>query len=409
MADSILDAEIRRDVQRQRFGTSLVRTEIRPTAQLLSRSIPRLMADFDTTDITNTELNKLTAAIRAEVKTEWGGMWDEITTDLNTMAVIDGEAITETYNDVVPEAMVAPASEAIERAAKSSVMTLTGQTVQAGTWAQFVAANTDTTSKIVVGVVREGFNNSLPLNEIVQQLRGKYNRQTKQFVGGVINGTARSRAESLARTGISHYANVSRDQFANTNKDIIESRILFATLDNVTTTICFGRHLNEYKTGEKYPPLPFHYNERSQYIFKTPGFDPLNTERPAVGGQSGPEAEEEFNKRKSRQDNLRANRAEKRADGETTPETKSKVTFRGRKDTDIFDVEQISAKKTSDSWLRDQPTWFVESSLGKTRAKLFIDGDLHIDRFTDMTGRELTLDELKQTKAGSAAFKKADK
>jgi len=409
MADSVLDAEIRRDVQRQRFGTGIVRNEIRPTAQKLSRSLVRIMSDFDTDDMTNTDLKKLTAEIRSEFKGDWSAMWEDITEELTDMAVLAGEDTAAVYNDLTPDKMAAPTAKSIETGVRTAEMTLTTQTPQTGVWSQFTATNIDSTSKAVVGVIRDGFNNNLPLSEITQQLRGKFNRQTKQYVGGVLNGVSRSRAEALARTGISHHANVARDKFAETNKDIIEARILFATLDNVTTTICFRRHLNVYKTGERFPPLPFHYNERSQYVFKTANFDPLDTDRPAVGGQEGDEAEEEFNKRKSRQDNLRANRAEKRADGETTPETKSKVTFRGRKDTDIFDVEQISAKKTSDAWLRDQPKWFVESSLGKSRAKLFIDGDLHIDKFTDMTGRQLTLDELKQTSAGSAAFAKVDK
>jgi len=57
--------------------------------------------------------------------------------------------------------------------------------------------------------------------------------------------------------------------------------------------------------------------------------------------------------------------------------------------------------------MRSQPDWFIESSLGKTRAKLFKEGGLSIDKFTDMNGRPLTLKEMKQLDSYDAAFRKA--
>ena len=57
--------------------------------------------------------------------------------------------------------------------------------------------------------------------------------------------------------------------------------------------------------------------------------------------------------------------------------------------------------------MRSQPDWFIESSLGKTRAKLFKEGGLSIDKFTDMNGRPLTLKEMKALDDYDAAFRKA--
>jgi hypothetical protein len=368
------------------------------------------MSDFDFESMTASDVNKLTIAMRAEFGTTWSTMWQDISDELLKMAQIEGEAVTGVYQDFVPETLVPPTTKQIEAGTRAAVMTLTTDISQSGTWAQFVRQNSDSTMRGIAGIVREGFNNNLTKQEIVKQLRGTFNRKTGKFEGGFLNGKARAGADSLTRTGVSHYANVARDEFAVKNKSLIEGRTLFATLDNVTTTICLKRHLNFYPTGEPFPNLPFHFNERSQYIFKTKGFDPLNTDRTVVGGQKGANAKEQFEKRTDRQDNLRGNRAERRALGEEgVPPTKSKVTFRGKKDNDIFDIQTIEAKVTSDQWLRRQPRWFVESTLGKERARLFIDGDMHIDRFTDMTGRQLTLDELAETNAGERAFRKADK
>lgn len=395
MPNSIVSVEIMRDVTRQRFGTTIVQNDIKPTAQALSRSIPALLLEFDTDNLTKTELNTLTAKIRAEFSADWSDMWNDITPQLLEVAMIEGEQVTELYNKFAPETFIAPAEASIATATNTAIMTLTGSKVESGTWQQFVNQNVDSTSKLVASTVRNGFNSNLTLNEIVQQLRGKYNRRTKQYVGGVINGTSTSRAEALARTGLNHYSSVARDRFADANSDIIESRITFVTLDNRTTTICLGRNGIEYKLGEPYPPLPYHYNCRTIYVFKTKGFDPRDVDRPSVGGKKGSEAEAEFNKRKDRQDATRDNRAEKRAEGEATPETKSKVTYRGRKDSDTFNVKLVDGNMSSDEWMRSQPTWFQESSLGPTRAKLFSDGDMSIDSFTTMTGRPLTLKELR--------------
>ena len=387
--NNILDEELRREVARNRFSTHLERTKTAPTTQELSRSLPRIMADYDFEDMTPGEVNKLTIALRQEFGTTWTTMWQDISDQLLLSAQIEAEAVTGVYQDYTPDPLVPPTTKQVEAATRSAIMTLTSDVAQSGTWAQYVRRNHDTTMRGIAGIIGEGYKNQLSNQEIIEQLRGKYNRQTKQYVGGFLNGKARAGANALARTGVSHYANVARDEFAKKNKSLIEGRTLFATLDNRTTTICFGRHLNFYPTGERFPNLPFHFNERSQYVFKTKGFDPLNTERTATGGQKGANAQEEFEAKQGR--------------------TNKKVKYKGRKDSDVFDIQTIDAKVTSDQWLRRQPRWFIESTLGKERAKLFIDGDLKIDRFTDMTGRELTLDELKQTNAGARAFRKADK
>ena len=46
-----------------------------------------------------------------------------------------------------------------------------------------------------------------------------------------------------------------------------------------------------------------------------------------------------------------------------------------------------------------QPMWFIEETLGKKRAALFKRGGVGLDKFTDLTGRPLSLDELRKTDA----------
>ena len=66
---------------------------------------------------------------------------------------------------------------------------------------------------------------------------------------------------------------------------------------------------------------------------------------------------------------------------------------------------QVAADLTYSDWLRKKPVDFQESILGKTKAALFRDGGLTLDRFVSPAGHELTLDQLKQQE--SAAWDKA--
>ena len=116
------------------------------------------------------------------------------------------------------------------------------------------------------------------------------------------------------------------------------------------------------------------HNCRSSYLFLLKGQDePMGT-MAAIGGKDTERAKEKYENRSDRTD--------------------KKIKYRGKRDADMFDPGQISAKTGVDSWMRSQPLWFIQDNLGEKRAKLFIDGKLSIDKFTDATGRTLTLDEL---------------
>ncbi len=56
--------------------------------------------------------------------------------------------------------------------------------------------------------------------------------------------------------------------------------------------------------------------------------------------------------------------------------------------------ESVSGRKTYGGWLKEQPKSFVDEALGEKRSKLFRNGSLTIDKFTDPLGRVYTLDEL---------------
>jgi hypothetical protein len=59
------------------------------------------------------------------------------------------------------------------------------------------------------------------------------------------------------------------------------------------------------------------------------------------------------------------------------------------------------------AWLKAQPAAVQDAALGATRARLFREGGLAVDRFVDPAGRPLTLDELARTPARSISASRA--
>lgn len=149
------------------------------------------------------------------------------------------------------------------------------------------------------------------------------------------------------------------------------------------------------------------HNCRSLWIMKIKGVDPFGGTRASVGGNRGTESANEFEDRNAKLAKQRADRAAKRAEGEDTPETASKVRYKGKKDADIFNPGQIDADISPQKFFERQPDWWIKSNLGATRAKLFREGGLTIDKFTDKDGNFLTLKQMRELDEYSPYFKKA--
>jgi len=383
--NNLLDATIRRDAQLLRFGTYLKSEYINLTMQRLSREIPSLLTDYQ--DLSKFEQKKLAREIRELIDKRMTLMFESITKELHGMTAEEAEFIEGLYEDFTGAVFASVVATTAIKAADGAILSLEkniGKTV--GLWSELIEQNKLTAIKEVDAIVRDGFRAGRTLNDMAVDLRGTYNKSTKSYMGGILNGVNANRAEALARTGVSHYSNRARDSFAETNKKIIPESVFFATLDNRTTTQCLHFHLSRWKNDDpKKPVLPLHFGERSVYLFAGNGIDPLEGTRPVIGGKKG--AADEFESRQDRTD--------------------KKVKYKGRKDLDVFTVDQVSAKVTAQKWLERQPRFFVESTLGKTRAKLFLDGGLKIDKFTNLQGRPLTLAELRATAEGERAWRRA--
>lgn len=192
--------------------------------------------------------------------------------------------------------------------------------------------------KEILNIIRQGNAQGNTVKEMTSEvnriMKGKHTRQ----------------AEALVRTITNHVGNIAREETYRANRDVIEEEEWVSTLDGRTSHICRSLDGKRFKVGRGIHP-PAHFNCRSQRV---------------------PVIKEEFR--------ILTDFPSKRSARD--PKTgKSKL---------------VHGKTTYNSWLKDQPKGFQEEVLGKTRAKLFREGGLSMDKFVDHNYKEIPLNKLKR-------------
>lgn len=208
-----------------------------------------------------------------------------------------------------------------------------------------VAGFTPNQIQRVNGVVRNGFFNGTPTQDIITQIRGT---KKNQFKDGVLITTQRN-ASAIARTLTNHMSNMARQATFKKNKNILIGWEFSATLDNRTSSICRHNDSQVFKIGQG-PIPPLHIACRSSQVpLLKPKFD--------LFGKDG-------------------SRASKGASG-------------GKQ------VQDTTYYK----WLQGQPKFFQVEVLGKAQTQLFRDGGLTTDQFrrliNDKMGEPLDLNQIK--------------
>lgn len=212
----------------------------------------------------------------------------------------------------------------------------------------------------ITNAVRSGFLQGETVEQIVKRVAGtpKLNRED-----GVINASRRDLAV-VARTAVNHMAATARQEFAQSNSDIVKAKQWSSTLDTHTSQWCIIRDRKLYSLdgkplGHAIPylrgPGKIHFCCRSCEILITKSWEELQI-----------------------------------ASGELSSATRASMDG------------QVPAHTSYADWLARQPYARQEQVLGVTRAMMLRDGKITVpDMFNDR-GEFLTLDELRRIDA--AAF-----
>lgn len=187
---------------------------------------------------------------------------------------------------------------------------------------------------------------------------GKTTKEIANEITKIVKNRTTAQAEALIRTAANHAGATARKSVYDENSDILDGEKFTAVLDSRTSLSCAGNDGKIFPVGEGVEP-PLHFNCRS---IRIPVVKPEYT----VKG-------------------LKGERASRGESGKT---------------------EYVGANVTYGGWLRKQPTSFQDKALGKERAKLFRNGGLTIDKFTNNKNIAYSLDELRELEP--EAFKKAN-
>ena len=260
----------------------------------------------------------------------------------------------------------------INRYVKESILHLhskSGDTV--GTWPEFADKYAENATQRVISVIRSNWMSQidgvLPSpNAVINQVK-------------IANDNLNKRAaETLVRTATNHFSTQGRLAFADENVSVIDREIPIVTFDSRVSDTCIGISAAYGQSGwEKgkgpvgYPP--YHPSCRTVIGFLLKGQKELYGTRQSVGGKAGKEAEEAFDKRSKKSDKV--------------------IKYQGRKDKS-FQPEQIPARTSIEKFLRDQPRWFIEETIGKKKAAAFLAGDLNLEKITDKALKPKTLKQL---------------
>jgi len=237
--------------------------------------------------------------------------------------------------------------------------------------------------------IRIGVTQGEPVDVIARRVVGTARLRGSDGVTQITRGNA----AALTRTAVIHFTNSAREEFFLQNRNIATREVWVATLDSRTCPICRALDGQRFQIGEGRKP-PAHIGCRcvrvqiieedliGQRPFKS------TTERQLV---------EEF----SEQEGLNLMRFARSALPRGTRgrfDEFARRTIRNR-------IGRVPAKVTYDEWLRTQSAAFQDDVLGPTRARLFRQGNLTLDKFVNRRGDEIPLSQLAQREA--QAFREA--
>ena len=188
---------------------------------------------------------------------------------------------------------------------------------------------------------------------------GITNGKTNQVLAAELVGMMdmkRTTAKALVSTGIASVTGAARDDLYQSNSDLIGGYIHTSTLDFRTTNGCKVRDGKSWTLDKKpighdiqFAQTPLHVNCRSILRPKIKSWADLGIDLPEIS-----------------------------------------------KDTRATMDGQVSSEATYEEWLKSKSEAQQNATLGHGKAKMWRDGKITFNDMLDQTGRELTLEELRQ-------------
>lgn len=290
--------------------------------------------------------------------------------ELDAIAVAEADAIGTLMQTVLPVELrlARPTTRQLRTIARE----LSPRGASMERW--FTGINTNE-ARLLAAQVAAGAAQGQNTNQIVRTILG-----TKSMRGADgLTSTARNNTDALVRTSIMDVADRVRQALFTANEDILDEEQYVATLDSRTTPVCRSLDGKRFPVGTG-PRPPMHWRCRS---VRVPVFNGT-----LLGTRPAKPVTEAMLRREFQQANTSLN-------------------YRQWKQRRIRElVGPVPAVTTYQDWLERQSEEFQNEVLGETRAELFRDGGLTLERFVNRaSGRQWTLAELARRE--TSAFRSA--
>lgn len=336
----LIDAATRHQVFIQRYGGGVSNAYQKSLKKTYAEVLARLMED---------ELTEASAARLTQIRLDMEQILNNGYDVAKTQMIIDLNEFANSEADFTAQLLTNGSNVEFSAALPAPQQIETALTIKT-----FSPDNGKTLVNIEQAITNFGAKKAEQVRQVVRDgfLLGDTNAQIAGKIREVEKVT-RAQADALARTMTNHASNVARSETFDANSDVVTGYEWVATLDSRTTLTCSGRDGEIYDLSPDNPKPPAHFNCRSTTV---PVIDP------------------EF---------------DIGASGKGTRQSKGSE---GKK--------RVSANTTFGQWLKKQPAAFQDEYFSKfkdgdIKAKLFRKGGLKIDKFTDVSGAEYSLSQLR--------------
>ncbi|EPG4625420.1 hypothetical protein KSS43_000826 [Citrobacter koseri] len=339
-----------------RYSTGVASRMVKLLNESDAELTARLLVAMDTLDadsFTVSRLESLLVSVRALNHDAVQSMYAGLSTELQELAQHEAGYQMSLFQFAIPDDVLAlhPLVGISPDAVYAAAMAQPFQGRLLSEWADNLEADRMTR---ISNTVRQGFLLGDTHEQIARKVRGHANRG---YQDGALQ-ISRANAASIAKTAVGHLAATARDQFAQSNDDIIKARQQLSTLDNRTSSQCRVRDrlkwtLDKKPIGHKIPYLQgagrLHFCCRSTETYVLKSSEELGIKVGEI------------------KDSSRAS-----MDG------------------------QVPADSNYQEWFSRQSFTRQSQIVGVTRARLIRDGGMSADEFYNDRGEWLTLEQLRE-------------
>jgi SPP1 gp7 family putative phage head morphogenesis protein len=281
---------LQHEIYIQRLASGTLSNSIYPSLKEISAAVIKILGD-QYPNLTRAKVAKLSNDIRNQIFLDNG--WSDVTQEMTQMAIYEASFQAAVIGGGLGVALSVPEDKTIASFVNKSIMSLSsGKSASAGTWAQYVRENKTRQADLINGLVIKGYTDGEALGSITRKVRDSF------------DGILKSEAETLVRTGFNHYASQASQAMEQSNLDILEEYYYLVTFDSRTSDICINADIRwnkkRFSTKDNAPQTPLHFSCRTRRMAVPKDWQPSG-DRASVGGQSGEEAQELYDKRKARE------------------------------------------------------------------------------------------------------------